>query len=333
MKKRIAVVLALVMVCTFAGCKKTNVAGHGEGMIGQESEIRLSEEISMQLAGTNQVGTLTFYRIHNPTEVRYTYGAEYMIEVFQDGKWYTTNYGPKDVTAQGYSLLEGNMNDQAFTVHESLPEGKYRYIKKMSPADDPKDTFYVGMEFSVGPTVPMPAAGIETFSTLEEFEQAALTGQTGVANMAALHRYCLPTGLPEEYRLYKITVTGADIAFWYLPEADLISEEAIEAAEDGQKYFKFVDQRIRSPYANDYANMVKSYDSEVNVGSGDMDYIPEENPELLIMRRREEMFFLIMPEGYVPEELAFGTKIYSKQESSIASAFRASDDELGPVAY
>ena len=64
-----------------------------------------------------------------------------------------------------------------------------------------------------------------------------------------------------------------------------------------------------------------------------MDYIPKENPELLIMRRRNEMFFLIMPEDYVPEELAFGANIYTKQESSIARAFRSSNDGEGPVAY
>ena len=333
MKKWIAIILMAVLLFSLGGCKRTEAAGHAEGMVGKESNIQLSDEIIMDLAGTNQMGTLSFYRLENPTQVTYTYGEEYIIEVLLDGKWYTTAYGPKDVTAQGYGLLAGAVNDHAFTVHESLPEGKYRYIKKLSPADDPKETFYVGMEFSVGPTEPMPSAGIETFSSLEEFENAALTGQTGVANMAELNSYCLPTGFPEEYQLYKITVTGADIAFWYLPEEDLTSQETIAAAEDGQRYFKFVDQRIRSPYGNDYANMVKSYDSEALVGGGDKDYIPKENPQLLIMRRRNEMFFLIMPEGYVPEELAFSAQIYNKQESSIASAFRPSDDELGPVAY
>ena len=295
-------------------------------MIGEESTIVLSEELNMHLVGMNQAGTLSFYRIQNPTDVTYTYGADYMIEVFLDGKWYTTNYGPQDVTAEGRYVLPGAMADYAFALHNTLPDGKYRYIKKLSPADAPKDTIYIGMELSVGPTVPVPAAGIETFSSLEEFEEAALTGQKGVANMAALYRYCLPTGLPEEYKLYKITVTGADIAFWYLPEADLTSEETIAEAEDGQKYFKFVNQRIRSPYANEYANMVKSYDGEANVGSGDMDYIPAENPELLIMRRREEMFFLFMPEDYIPEPLSVGAKIYTKRESSIASAFRSYDE-------
>ena len=262
MKKWMAIILVLVLLFSLGGCKKANAAGHAEGMVGKESDIQLSDEIIMDLVGTNQVGTLVFYRIQNLTDLTYTYGADYMIEVFLGGKWYTTNYGPKDITAEGYGLLAGNVNDHAFTVHEILPEGKYRYIKKMSPADAPKDTFYVGMEFSIGPTVPIPAAGFETFSSLEEFEEAALTRQQGVANMAALDRYFLPTGLPEEYKLYKITVTGADIAFWYLPETDLISEKTMKAAEDGQKYFIFVDERIRSPYANDYANMVKNYDRE-----------------------------------------------------------------------
>ena len=294
-------------------------------MVGKESSIQLSDEITMDLVGTNQVGNLVFYRIHNTTDKVYTYGADYMIEVFLDGKWYTTNYGPKDVTAEGRSVMPGAMADYAFNLQNTLPEGKYRYIKKACPEDKPEDSIYIGMEFSVGPAVPVPAAGFETFSSVEEFEEAALTGQQGVANMSALYRYCLPTGLPEEYKLYKITATGADIAFWYLPEEDLISEETIAAAEKGQKYFIFVDERIRSPYANDYANMVKSYDSEAIVGSGDKDYIPEEHPEFLIMRRREEMFFLFMPEGYTMEPLSVGTKIYTKQESEITSAFRSYD--------
>ena len=325
MKRWIAAFLALVLSFSLAGCESVRAAGHAEGMVGKESRIQLSDEIIMDLVGTNQVGNLAFYRIHNTTDKVYTYGAEYMIEVLLNGKWHTTNYGPKDVTAEGRYVLPGAMADYAFALQNTLPEGKYRYIKKACPEDMPKDSIYIGMEFSVGPTVPMPAAGFETFSSLEEFEEAALTGQTGVANMAALYRYCLPTGLPEEYKLYKITVTGADIAFWYLPEEDLISEEAIDEAEDRQKYFKFITLRIRSPYANEYANMVKSYDSEAIVGGGDKDYIPEKNPELLILRRREELFLLIMPEGYAMEPLSIGTKIYTKQESEIASAFRSYD--------
>ena len=326
MKRWIAAFLVLVLSFSLAGCKSVRAAGHAEGMVGKESSIQLSDEITMDLVGTNQVGNLAFYRIHNTTDKVYTYGAEYMIEVLLNGKWHTTNYGPKDVTAEGRYVLPGAMADYAFALQNTLPEGKYRYIKKACPEDMPKDSIYVGMEFSVGPTVPMPAAGFETFSSLEEFEEAALTGQQGVANMAALRRYCLPTGLPAEYKLYKITATGADIAFWYLPEKNLISEETIAAAENGQKYFIFVDERIRSPYANDYANMVKSYDSEALIGGGDKDYIPKEYPELLIMRRREEMFFLIMPEGYTMEPLSVGTKIYTKQESEIASAFRSYDE-------
>lgn len=328
MKRWIAAILVLVLVCSFAGCKKVNTAGHAEGMIGQESEIQLSDEISMQLVGTNQAGTLTFYRIYNPMDTTYTYGADYMIEVFQDGKWYTTNYGPKDVIAEGRYVLPGAMADYAFMSYKTLPEGKYRYIKKACPEDTPEKTIYIGMEFSVGETVPMPAAGIETFSSLEEFEEAALTGQTGVANMAALYRYCLPTGLPEEYKLYKITVTGADIAFWYLQEADLVSAETIAAAEDGQKYFKFIDERVRSPYANNYATMVESFGGTVHGDFGDKDFIPKENPNLLIMKRHEEMFFLYMPEGYEPKEYEFGTQIFTSYPENLndpPSAFTAYD--------
>ena len=280
-------------------------------MIGEESTIVLSEELHMHLVGMNQAGTLSFYRIRNLTDVTYTYGAEYSIEAFLDGKWYTTNYGPQDWTAEERYVLPGAMEDYAFALHNTLPEGKYRYIKKAAPEDRPEESIYIGMIFHTGPTIFMPAAQIEEFSTLEEFEQAALTGQQGAANMAALYRYCLPTGIPENYQLYKITVTGVDIAFWYLPAEELTSRETIEAAENAEKYFKFIDERIRSPFANNYANMVESYGGTVDAYFGDDDFIPEEEPNLLIMKRHEEMFFLYMPEGYVPKEFAFDVQIYT----------------------
>ena len=302
MKKLCVWILVLVLLFSLAGCKS---AGHEKGMIGEESTVVLSEELNMHLVGMNQTGMLSFYRIQNLTDVTYTYGAEYSIEVFLDGKWYTTNYGPKDVTAEGRYVLPGAMADYAFALQNTLPEGKYRYIKKACPEDMPKDSIYIGMEFSVGPTVPMPAAGCETFSSLEEFEEAALTGQQGAANMAVLYRYCLPTGIPENHQLYKVTVTGADIAFWYLPAEELTSRETIEAAEDAEKYFKFVDERIRSPFANNYARMVESYGGTVDQVFGDADFVPKERPNLLIMKRHEEMFFLYLPEGYVPKEYEF----------------------------
>ena len=314
MKKLCVWVLVLVLVFSLAGCKS---AGHEKGMVGEESALVMSDEILMHLVGMNQAGTLSFYRIQNPTDVTYTYGADYMIEVFLDGKWHTTNYGPKDVTAEGRYVLPGAMADYAFEIHNTLPEGKYRYIKKANPEDVPNDAVYIGMEFHVGPKIYMPAALIEEFSSLEEFEEAALTGQQGAANMAALYRYCLPTGIPENYQLYKVTVTGADIAFWYLPAEELTSRETIEVAEDAEKHFKFIDERIRSPFANNYARMVESYGGTVHGDFGDEDFIPKENPNLLIMKRHEEMFFLYMPEDYVPKEYEFGAQIYTSYPENL----------------
>ena len=130
MKRWMAVILALILVCVFVGCGK-NAAGHAEGMVGNKSSVVLSDQLDMQLAGTNQVGTLAFYRIYNPTESTYTYGAEYMIEVLLDGVWYTTAYGPRDVTAEGRSVQPGAMADYAFELQNTLPEGTYRYIDSL----------------------------------------------------------------------------------------------------------------------------------------------------------------------------------------------------------
>ncbi len=50
----------------------------------------------------------------------------------------------------------------------------------------------------------------------------------------------IPSSLPEDYKLYKITA-GSDVAFWYLPEEYLTDKDTRTDAEAFQKHFMYID--------------------------------------------------------------------------------------------
>ena len=75
---------------------------------------------------------------------------------------------------------------------------------------------------SVAPTPsPTPVicdtpASLVPFYSLEEFIDAAksISGEKDIASLASLESFSLPVGLPEEYKLYKISAGAMDIAFF-----------------------------------------------------------------------------------------------------------------------
>ena len=77
------------------------------------------------------------------------------------------------------------------------------------------------------------------FYSLEEFNDAILNAKGGedIANLAGLDSYRLPTNLPENYKLYKITAGVVDVGFWYMPEECLTS---VNSAEANGRHFMFV---------------------------------------------------------------------------------------------
>ena len=89
-------------------------------------------------------------------------------------------------------------------------------------------------------------ATIDTFYSLESFLEYASTAKSGdgLADLASLEYFYLPTGLPEGYRLYKITAAKNDIGFWYLPEEALVSDDTILSAESRNEHFMFISPRV-----------------------------------------------------------------------------------------
>jgi len=57
--------------------------------------------------------------------------------------------------------------------------------------------------------------------------------------LASLEMLYQPTNIPEGFQLYRVTVNERNVAFWYLHEDDLVSEEATQEALDQQRYFLF----------------------------------------------------------------------------------------------
>ena len=89
------------------------------------------------------------------------------------------------------------------------------------------------------------AADLVVFSDIDAFAAYALSAEKeeDAAELASLHDYFVPTGIPEAYQLYKITAGASDIGFWYLPEECLSLGDAILEAEAGQKHFLFLSTR------------------------------------------------------------------------------------------
>ena len=77
------------------------------------------------------------------------------------------------------------------------------------------------------------------FYSLEDFNDAILNAKDGenMADLAGIDSYRLPSNLPENYKLYKITAGVVDIGFWYMPEDCLTS---VNSAEANGRHFMFV---------------------------------------------------------------------------------------------
>ena len=82
-----------------------------------------------------------------------------------------------------------------------------------------------------------------SFGSIEEFvdavKQAEANAKDG-AKLAALKEFAVPTGIPESYRLYKVTASDISIGFWYLPDEYLTDEDTIIEGELNRKHFLFI---------------------------------------------------------------------------------------------
>ena len=67
----------------------------------------------------------------------------------------------------------------------------------------------------------------------------AIAGLAESVAFASLERFYIPTGIPESYQLFRITVTEGCVELWYLPEEYLESEETILIATMNRQHFLF----------------------------------------------------------------------------------------------
>lgn len=92
-------------------------------------------------------------------------------------------------------------------------------------------------------------ADLDVFYSLESFlEYAATVESGGVADLTSLEYFYLPTGIPDGYRLYKITAAKNDIGFWYLPEDACASDDTILTAELRSEHFIFISPRAHESW-------------------------------------------------------------------------------------
>ena len=95
------------------------------------------------------------FLMENTEDVNYAYGEAFTIEVLRDGQWYTTDYGPKDVPAIGYTLLPGDTVERTFYLaydqndNRTFPDGTYRVVMDVSPNEAWEEAFWIAGEFTV----------------------------------------------------------------------------------------------------------------------------------------------------------------------------------------
>lgn len=95
-------------------------------------------------------------------------------------------------------------------------------------------------------------ADLIAFASIEEFNNYVAKAEKGddVAELYRLQEYYTPSGIPENYVLYKITAGIVDIGFWYLPKEYLSSEDEILKGESQQKHYLFISPRNPSSIEN-----------------------------------------------------------------------------------
>lgn len=160
----------------------------------------------------------------------------------------------------------------------------------------------------------------EKFASLEDFEQAVLTPSVpDSANLSSLVLFYMPDGLPEEYKLYKITADPSEISFWYLPEEAASSDSSIKAAEENQEYFKFVSRRRDAPEPKGLGSIAEELGgSKKDLVNGKY-FVPKDPSNLIVWEEDgRDVLMLYVPKEYVINdwETLFYTNRYLRNEDN-----------------
>lgn len=147
MKTFMLIFLSMVLLLTACG---NSAAELYAWEVGPESSLDVSETADISLVEGSQTPTGVKIKIHNPTESRYCYGAEFSIEVWQDNAWHTMTAGPGlDATAEERFVDPGASTEDTYSWPADLAPGKYRLLKELYPEDSPEHTVWVSTEFII----------------------------------------------------------------------------------------------------------------------------------------------------------------------------------------
>lgn len=145
-------------------------------------------------------------------------------------------------------------------------------------------------------------ADLVVFSNIEAFSAYAISAEkeSDVAELASLRYYFTPTGIPEEYKLYKITAGIADIGFWYLPDECLSSTDAILEAESSQKHFLFISTRGTYEFGSVMAQLGITQNELI-----DGRYLVREGPDrMVIWEDNNVTLMLYLPADYEADSIS-----------------------------
>ena len=131
------------------------------------------------------------------------------------------------------------------------------------------------------------------FLSLEEFvSYIEEPGENADYDLGKFDKYYLPNGLPDNYKLYKITAGIPDVGFWYLPEECLISRETIMEAESLSRHFLFIFTRWGLESPMDGIKVQHGFTDE-NLVNGK--YLLESMPYILFFEADGELMMLYLP--------------------------------------
>lgn len=134
------------------------------------------------------------------------------------------------------------------------------------------------------------------FSNIDDFSAYLLSAEKNedMADLASLTYYFLPTGIPEGYKLYKITAGVSDIGFWYLPDEFLSSTDATLDAEALQKHFLFISTRDTYEFGSVMAQFEATQDDLI-----DGRYLLRDGSEkLVIWEQNGATLMMYLPTNY-----------------------------------
>lgn len=168
------------------------------------------------------------------------------------------------------------------------------------PTTAPSETHAIGQGVSVSEDISYGIPDLMMFTDIERFNDYLLSAEEeDTADLNSLERYYLPSGIPEEYQLYKITPGSSDIGFWYLPKQNQTSPGAILDAESQLKHFLFL--MMRDGY--DLDTVLAQYGASDDDQQDGRCLIQRERENIVIWEEDGSVLMLYLPEGYEVTDL------------------------------